>query len=283
MARTAARTFEALSDEIARRHGDLSGRLQQIAEFAVRHPNDMALGTVSALAKEIGVQPSAMVRFANSLGYAGFSDMQQVFRARLVDAASPSYRERIASLRRNGGNGMAGAPADILAQFVADDVAALEALYHGIPEARLERAIELLAAADTIYVLAQGRSFPVAYYIDYALYRLDLKSHLLDGVGGMTRERSHVIGKRDALIVVSFRDYASETVLVASDTAARGVPVIVITDAPLGPFAGIASVTFDIGEAKSRPFRSLVAPICLAQSLVVALGHRLADRNGDAQ
>jgi DNA-binding MurR/RpiR family transcriptional regulator len=31
------------------------------------------------------VQPSALVRFANALGYRGFSEMQQIFRGRLVE------------------------------------------------------------------------------------------------------------------------------------------------------------------------------------------------------
>jgi hypothetical protein len=31
---------------------------------------------------------------------------------------------------------------------------------------------------------------------------------------------------------------------------------------------------------RAKPFRSLVGPICLAQSLVVALGHKLTARNG---
>ena len=40
-------------------------------------------------------------------------------------------------------------------------------------------------------------------------------------------------------------------------------------------------VNVGLGEARYRPFRSLVAPICLAQSIVVALGHRLAARPGE--
>ncbi len=77
-------TFDDLSAHIARRHDKLSARLRTIAAFAVQNPNDVALSTVSVLAKRIGVQPSAIVRFANDLGYGGFTEMQQVFRTRLV-------------------------------------------------------------------------------------------------------------------------------------------------------------------------------------------------------
>ena len=172
-------TYDDLSAHIARRHDKLSARLRTIAAFAVQHPNDVALSTVSVLAKRIGVQPSAIVRFANNLGYDGFTEMQQVFRTRLVASSMPSYRERISQLR-NARDGQSGRPGDVLAEFVADDIASLENLYRLVPFERLEKAISLLAEAQTIYLFAQGRSFPVAYYLDYGLTRLDLRSHFLD-------------------------------------------------------------------------------------------------------
>jgi DNA-binding MurR/RpiR family transcriptional regulator len=274
-------TYEELAGRIARNHDELSDRLRTIAAFAVQYPNEMALGTVSALAKSMGVQPSAIVRFANRFGYDGFSDMQQIFRTRLVGPALPSYRERIATLRRGrDADTSVGAPADVLAEFVADDIAGLEALYRAVPFERLDRAIDLLAEAETIYLLAQGRSFPLAYYLDYGLTRLDLKSHLLDSVGGLTINRVRAVTDRDAVIVVSFKDYARDVIDVAQELAGRSVPLIVITDNPLGPFARLATVSFEIAEERARPFRSLVAPICLAESLVVALGHRMAARQG---
>lgn len=273
-------TYDDLTAHIARRHDTLSARLRTIAAFAVQHPNDVALSTVSVLAKRIGVQPSAIVRFANDLGYGGFTEMQQVFRTRLVAPTMPSYRERISQLR-SAKDGQSGQPGDVLAEFVADDIASLENMYRHVPFDRLDKAISILAGAETIYLFAQGRSFPVAYYLDYGLTRLDLRSHCFDSVGGLVLQRTRAVTKKDAMIIVSFKDYAADVVEVAADIAKRGVPLIVITDNPLGPYAKFATACFELGEARYRPFRSLVAPICLAQSIVVALGHRLAARPGE--
>jgi DNA-binding MurR/RpiR family transcriptional regulator len=275
----APKTFEDLTAQIARQHDDLPGRLQIIASFAVQHPNDMALSTVSQLAKRMGVQPSAIVRFANNFGYDGFTNMQQVYRARLTAGASPSYRDRIHALRSGSGT-RSNKPADILAGFISDDVASLEALFQSVPSDRMERAVNILASAENIYVAGQGRSFPISYYIDYGFNRLDLKSHLLDGIGGFMRQRVRAATKNDVLVAVSFKDYAPDIVEIATELSRRDVPVIVITDNPLSPFAKLAKVSFEIGELRARPFRSLVAPICLAQSLVVSLGHKLTARNG---
>jgi DNA-binding MurR/RpiR family transcriptional regulator len=206
--------------------------------------------------------------------------LQQVFRTRLVAPSMPSYRERIAQLRK-ARDGQSSQPGDVLAEFVADDIASLENLYRLVPFDKLEKTIALLAGAEAIYTFAQGRSFPIAYYLDYGLSRLDLKSHLLDSVGGMVRQRTRAITKKDAVIVASFKDYSPDVIEVAGELANRNVPLIVITDNLIGPFSKFATVCFELGEARYRPFRSLVAPICLAQSIVVALGHRLAARAGD--
>jgi DNA-binding MurR/RpiR family transcriptional regulator len=270
-------SFDDLKNAIAKRQMTLPARLRQIADFAVHHPNEMALGTVAGIARRARVQPSSIVRFANAFGYEGFSALQQVFRTRLVEGAGPSYRERIAAMRDAAANGsIPGGPGDVLARFVGDGVAALEHLHESIREADLKRAIRLLSRADNIYLLGQGRSFPVAFYLHYAVRRLDLSAHLIDGVGGTTRLQAGAATGRDALVAISFKDYSPDVVALAQEMQGRGLSVIAITDGPLSPLAAAASITFELHEDETHAFRSLVAPMCLAQSLVVALGHRIA-------
>ena len=275
----APKNFDELKSEITRRHDELSRRLRQIAEFALHRPNDMAFGTVATIAESAGVQPSSIVRFANSFGFDGFSDMQRVFRSRLL-ATAASYRERIAAIRdeRFDGRGSASSPAQVLEQYIGDGVAALEQLSSQVRVSDLERALNLMDRARDIYVLAQGRAFPVAYYIHYALIRLDRRSTLLDGLGGMVSNHARVIGQDDLLIAISFKDYAPEVARVVGECAGRGNKIVAITDSALSPIAKHASVRFELVDDIGHPFRSLIAPMCLAQSLVVAFGHHLANR-----
>lgn len=268
-------TFDDLKSEIARRQTELPARLRQIAEFAVHHPNDMALGTVATIAGRARVQPSSIVRFANAFGYDGFSALQQVFRSRLVEGAGPSYRERIAAMRAASVASPAHA-GDVLARFVGEGVAALEHLHESVREADMKRAIRMLARADSVYLVAQGRSFPVAFYMHYAIRRLDLAAHLVDGVGGTARLQVGTASRRDALIAISFKNYSPDVVDIAKEMGERGVPVIAITDGPLSPLAACAAIAFELHEDEPHAFRSLVAPMCLAQSLIVALGHQIA-------
>jgi DNA-binding MurR/RpiR family transcriptional regulator len=85
--------------------------------------------------------------------------------------------------------------------------------------------------------------------------------------------------REDVVIAISFKDYSPDVVTAVEEAVARKVPVIAITDSPLSPLAAGAKVCFEIAERRDRPFRSLVAPMCLAESLVVSLGHSLTARN----
>lgn len=274
----AARSYEDLKGSLSRLYPGMSPQLQRIATFALEHPQDMALDTVATLARGVGVQPSAMVRFAQALGYDGFSDLQRVFRGRLVERSNHSpgvrnYRERIEAFRADQPR---SGPGGVLAQFVADGIASLEQLHEHIAPSELAIAVKELGAAKTIYVLGHRRSFPVAYYLAYALTQLELPTHLLDTVGGMLRDPAQLIGPKDALIVVSFKNYTPEVIEVAQACHARKVPVIAITDNALSPLARHAKVCFQIEEKTSKPFRMLVAPMCLAQALVVAVGEQIS-------
>jgi DNA-binding MurR/RpiR family transcriptional regulator len=90
--------FETLKDRLIQIKPDLPKRLQQVAAFALDNPQEMALGTASSIAARAEVQASTLVRFAQAIGFAGFSDLQAVFRSHLRDRW-PDYSERMTALR----------------------------------------------------------------------------------------------------------------------------------------------------------------------------------------
>ena len=270
-----AANYDELKATISARYPTMSKQLQAIARFALERPNDLALGTVAVTAEAAGVQPSAMVRFAHALGFGGFSQMQRIFRGRLVER-SASYRERIEQIRLGHRNAALDGPKAALHQAVTDAIGELGHLEEEVTAAQFQAAIRLLARASRVHVLAQRRAFPVACYLAYALGQLELTTHLLDGVGGMLGEAVRAITPGEVLFAISFRNYSPEVIAAANACHARRVPVIAITDSSLPPLKGAARVCFELGDDSTRPFRSLVAPLCLAQTLVVSTGHHLA-------
>jgi DNA-binding MurR/RpiR family transcriptional regulator len=275
-----ASNYEELKAIMTESYPGFSGRLKHIARFALEHPNDLALGTVAAVAKSADVQPSAVIRFANALGYSGFSEMQQIFRGNLLER-SDNYRERILQMRSQRADGDKS-PAGVLRQLVSDAVGDLGKMEEGIASADIAAAAELIATCPRIFLLAQRRSFPIASYLGYALSRLELRTHLLDGVGGLLKESLGAISPGDALIVASFQSYSPEVIDAATRAHGAGIAVVAITDWPLSPLKNSSRVCLEVALDSTRAFRSLVAPMCLAQTLVVQTGYCLAEQKQGA-
>ena len=264
-------TYDDLRREIARQHADFSNRLRVIAEFALEHPTDMALGTVAEVAQRAQVQPSAIVRFANAVGYGGFTEMQQVFRTRLVDSVVPSYKERITRMRRDGRFDGANKPRSVLSRFASEGIVSLESLQDRVNESDLARAIEILGAARNIYVLGLGGSFPVAAHLTYVLRKSGRRVVILDGLGSAIMDQASQAIPEDALVAISFRTYNPDTAKVFPEVVARGVPAITITDSLLSPIVSGATVVFEIPDMPEAALRTMVAPMCLTQTLAVGL------------
>ena len=75
---TKPETLDQLVERIEQHHADLPKRLQEIGNFALGHPEAIALSTLAELAAETDIATSAFVRFAQTLGFDGFSQMQTV-------------------------------------------------------------------------------------------------------------------------------------------------------------------------------------------------------------
>jgi DNA-binding MurR/RpiR family transcriptional regulator len=147
----------------------------------------------------------------------------------------------------------------------------LETLQDSVSDKDLARAISILGSAHTIYVLGLGGSFPVAAHLTYVLRKLGRRVALLDGLGSALGEQANSATPRDALIAISFRSYNPDTVRVFPELVARKVPAVVITDSLLSPIVEGAKVAFEIPDMPEAALRTMVAPMCLVQSIAVGL------------
>jgi DNA-binding MurR/RpiR family transcriptional regulator len=222
------------------------------------------------VAEQAGVHPSALVRFAQALGFDGFSDMQRLFRLRLVEQM-PTYADRLAQRDADAG--------DTLDRLAAAAHRAIDELAAETPRGLLQDAAARLATARRIEIVAQRRSLPVASYLHYGLLNLERPARLLDNQGGMLAQQLRALDPADVMLAVSFKPYAPETLEAVRVAAERGLEVVVVTDLPVSPLASFGRPTLLVRDAELQQVRTLVAAMCLATSLVIETGRRLvADR-----
>jgi DNA-binding MurR/RpiR family transcriptional regulator len=266
--------YQALRALIAQRAEDLPRRLMQVAGYALENPDEIAFGTVASIAAKADVQPSALVRFSRALGYQGFTELQDVFRSRLRQRVL-NYDERLAKMREHGiATSKSGLVLDGFLEAAEQSVGRFR---EKVDHDAIERAVDLMAKAETIYLIGLRRSFPITSYMSYALGKLGIRNILVDAVAGMGAEQASFITGRDAVLSISFTPYASETVMLTNAAKARGAAIVSLTDSVFSPIASSADVLLEIVEANFEGFRSMAVTMALAMTLTVSVAARRAE------
>jgi DNA-binding MurR/RpiR family transcriptional regulator len=269
------RDFRTLRAAIAQRAEHLPKRLMQVAAYALENPDEIAFGTVASIAAKADVQPSALVRFSRAVGYQGFSELQDVFRSRLRDRVL-NYDERLAQMREHGiGASRTGLVLDGFLEAAQQSVGRFR---EEVDYAAIERVVELLAEAETIYLIGLRRSFPITSYLSYAMGKLGIRNILVDAVAGMGSEQTSFITPRDAALAISFTPYASETVALTNAAKSAGAKIASISDSVFSPIAPSADVLVEIVEANFEGFRSTAVTMALAMTIAVSVAAQRGER-----
>ncbi len=255
-------TLDQLMTQIEQQHASMPKRLREIGNFVLGHPEAIALSTLAELAAETDIATSAFVRFAQTLGFDGFSQMQAVFRQQ-VRSSWPQYASRLSDMADVN-------PADHFEALSASAVASIKRLSNSVSMEHLEAAVCKLAGAETIWFAAGGRARPVTAYMKYMLTKLGIRTQEFREAPSEAMRELNLIGPNDMLLVVSFAPYGELTVKLAQEAASRGAEIVSVTDTMVSPVA--LDTTLLVTEESIFGFRSLCATMNLAQYLAIEIG-----------
>ena len=264
-AQTPPASVEEFRDRLSQMIDQMPRRLRQCGDYIAANSDRIAVSTVAELAAGADVPPSALMRFCQIFGFSGFSEMQKLFR----DAYSPGwpdYGTRLMNLKEGG----SGSPTALLGEFIEAGRMSLEALAKSVDEAVLEQAVQILSGAQTIHVIGLRRAFPVATYLAYVFEKMAVPAMLHDGVGKL--DHRFALRAGDAVLAITFAPYSEETLSLAQDAHARGLPVVALTDRLTSPLARLSNAVLTVSEVDFGAFRSLSATIAMAIALAVAVG-----------
>ena len=255
-------TLDQLMTQIEQQHASMPKRLREIGNFVLGHPEAIALSTLAELAAETDIATSAFVRFAQTLGFDGFSQMQALFRQQ-VRSSWPQYASRLSDMADVD-------PADHFEALSVSAVESINRLSNTVSMEHLDAAVQKLTDAETIWFAAGGPSKPVAVYMSYVLTKLGIRSQEFREAPAEAMRELNLMGPSDVLLVVSFAPYGELTVKLAQEAANRGIKIISITDTMVSPVA--LDTTLLVTEENIFGFRSLCATMNLAQYLAIEIG-----------
>jgi len=262
-------TFDALRQRIRDRFPGLSPHLQRIARASLEEPNGFALNTTPVIAGELDIQPSTLIRFAKEFGYAGFSDLQRVFRQRLIEG-EVAVRDKVMA----GTETSERPPVDMKALFresIEANRVALDRFAHTFSVDALARATQMLRSAGHVYVAGLRRSRPLADYLVYGLVRGERPSSLIDFAGGMAGPQVSTFGSQDVLVTIAFPPYSQPVVDLVMDAHVSGRRILAITDGEDSPLARFSETALLVPSDTASRMQPISAPIALVHALITAV------------
>jgi DNA-binding MurR/RpiR family transcriptional regulator len=256
-------TFDELAATIRENFPELSPQFQLAAAFLLDNPDEVAVLSMRKVAERANVQPAAMVRLAQYLGFPGWNELREIFVRRLRTRPEPLTAKARSLVK--GGSGSRLTHELALAQ--AHNLETTVVHNAGL----VAEAAKLMRRAPHVHVAGFRSCFPVAFGLVYG-YRLFRSSvSLISAEAGTLEMQLRGIDKRHATVVISFAPYSAEAVRVAEAAVRQGSRLIALTDSAVSPIALNADHTLVFSHETPSFFPSLVAASALAEMLVAHL------------
>ena len=219
------------------------------------------LASAARLAERAEVSPPTVLRFAQSLGYDGFTDLQVALRAELT-ARSNGPITRLPYAPAAG-----GLLNRLLQQARAQNDRAADTLAL-LPAAALEAAVALLSDAGRPLYLHGGRfSHLLAIHLAAHLEQLRPGVRLLADPTGRDLGAMLELTRRDVVVLFDYHRYQRSAADLAARVHRAGASVLLITDDLACPVAPDAEVVLAASSTVGTTYQSMAAGFLLTELL----------------
>lgn len=245
---------------IAAASSSLTPAERRIAEAVLAEPTLLAFGTVSDLADQVGTSRPTIVRFANTLGFKGYTQLQRHVRVDLShQLARPSER-----IRHDN-------ETVLPVKTAIND--AIVSVFDALDGNRINELAKPVIHAENVWILSGETSQAGAHALHSGL------SMVRPGVRTLEEHSFGTdlsdAGPRDTAVVFDFFRYRRQVATAAGVFADAGVTIVAITDSPLSPLVELADSWCEIAVPAVGPFDSSVPSVAIAELLVAQVAKSL--------
>ena len=260
-----------IQDRVATRFDALSPQLQRAANYVVAHPEEVATRSLRRVASEANVAPQTMSRLARALEFEGYEQLRDICRAEFSRPAI-TLSDR-AGAPQAGKSASTPAGGTFLYEQSDATLANIQQLLNTTDLTALREAVDRLASARKVVVIATMGAAGIAEYLDYVTaFAFENWSH--PGTGAAWARAVAGLGKQDAVIVLTHAPYARQSVERAQYARKSGAFVMAITDAVGSPVIPVSSSSFIVPTESPQFFPSYVATLLLIESITGMLVRR---------
>ena len=243
---------------------------RRIADAILHSYDRAAYMTASRLAEMVGVSESTVVRFANELGFDGYPEFQRAVQELVKTKLTPNQRIDITEQRIGEAN-----PSE---KVMHSDIEKIRYTLESIDRETFSAAVDAIVSARNIYIFGVRSSASLAGFLNFNLNMIFDNVRLVQPTSSSdVFEQILGISEKDVLIAISFPRYSTKVVNAVKYASDRNASVIALTDSTLSPIAEHATYLLTAQSDMASFVDSLVAPLSIINSILVAITQKKRD------
>lgn len=244
---------------------------KQIAQFIIDHYDKAAFMTAAKIGETVDVSESTVVRFAVSIGYSGFPELQKALQVLI--------KNKLTTVQRIGLEEDSGNDTDKQhKKIIKNELTNMRNLLDNLDTDAIDKAVDIILNANKVYILGLRTSFTLAnylgFYLDVILDNVKVLNN--SGVNSLYEEIIR-IKESDVLIVISYPRYSKNTLEATEFVKEHNAKIIAITDTESSPLYPISDVSILAKSSMVSFIDSLVVPMCILNNLIVSIGMQEKD------
>lgn len=269
------RVGDGLQQRVLDRWDELTGSQRRVASFVVDHSSEAVFLGVREVAARTDTSSATVVRFAQSIGYAGYPALLEALQEQLLDVVNPT--SRLSATLEEIDEELDSEPS-LLVHTVERDIATLRDTLGLVSGEEFVAAVDLLDRARVVYLAGFGLSAAPISTLAFRLRRLAIPVVEATTTGQDFYNTLLPMDADDVLVAVGFQPVPRMLLRAAAFAEGRGSGVIALTDTRSSPLQVHAQVALHAKRGPLTQLTSVVAPLGLANALAVALAGRRKDR-----
>ncbi|MBU5311088.1 MurR/RpiR family transcriptional regulator [Tissierella carlieri] len=257
-------TYVDLIKNIQNNFNNLSKGQKLIAEFIINNYDKAAFMTAAALGDTVNVSESTVVRFANTLGYAGYRELQKELHELIKNKLTTVQRLTMTDEYSNKENA--------LKKAMEKDKENIDKTINETGYKAFQDAIDLILNAENVYILGLRSSSFLAGYLGFYLSFLIKDVKVITSGPNDVFEQLLKSDSKDIIIGISYPRYSKRTLEALDFCKEKGCKIISITDSLISPAAKYSDISLIASSDMLSFVDSLVAPMSLINALIVSIG-----------
>lgn len=256
-----------ISERIRAVYSTLSKGQKKIANAVLYEYEKVAYLTAARLGDLVGVSESTVVRFADELGFEGYSQFQLAVQELVRIKLTPNQRIEITKQRIGRG--------DVIDNVMESDINKIKHTLEGLDRQAFSDSVDAILGAKNIYIMGARSSEPIARLLSYNLSLIfDNVKLVVPTSSAEVFEQMYSVTSDDVVIAFSFPRYSSKMINGVKFARQKEAMVVAFTDSVVSPIAEFANCLLIAQSDMASFMDSLVAPLSIINAIVIEITSR---------